>query len=65
MLEAIVTAGAAVAFTVICIALELAFAFAKQAALEVRRTVTISLFNSALLVNVALFVPADKPFTAH
>jgi hypothetical protein len=64
-LDAMLTVGAIAAFTVICTAFELALAEVKQAAFEVKRTVTISLFNKLVVVKVALFVPADKPFTAH
>jgi hypothetical protein len=64
-LDAILTLGATAVFTLINTLFELAFAEVKQAAFEVKRTVTRSLFTKLVVVKLALFVPADKPFTAH
>jgi hypothetical protein len=64
-LAAISTLGVTGVFTVINTAFELAFAEAKHAAFEVKRTVTRSLFNKPVVVKFGLFGPTAKPFTAH
>jgi hypothetical protein len=59
------TEGVTIAFLLIVIELEVAVADVAQAALDVNTQLTMSPFANAVLVNVALFVPALVPFTVH
>ncbi len=62
---AIATAGVTTAERVIVILLEVAVAGNAQAALDVMIAFTISPLANAVVVYVAVFVPALTPFTCH
>ena len=64
-LAPMLTEGVSSAFTVIVIWLLVAEAGDGHVALDVKITVTLSVFASVELVNVGLFVPAFTPFTCH
>jgi hypothetical protein len=62
---AIETAGTRVAFTVMVMPALVAVVGLEQVAFEVSTQVTTWPFVSALVVNVALLVPAGVPLTSH
>jgi hypothetical protein len=61
----ILTPGVTLLLTVIAISLETAFAGVAHVVLLVITTVTLSLLERLLLVNIELFVPVLTPFTLH